>query len=46
MIIVDDVDLALKLYSDILRVKIKHYVFDVPPYEWVSLFLGNVEIMM
>ncbi len=45
MLLVDDVDKALAYYREVFDAKLQYSLPKNPPYEWVSLLLGDVEIM-
>lgn len=44
--IVDDVDETVAWYAKVFRAKLQHSVPRNPPFQWVSLLLGEVEIMV
>ena len=46
MLLVDDVDAALAWYQDVLGAKLQYKLPDNPPFEWVSILLDGVEIML
>lgn len=46
MLLVDDVDEALAWYQDVLGAKLAYKLPDDPPFEWVSILLDGVEIML
>lgn len=46
MLLVDSVDEALAWYEDVLGAKLQHRLPDEPPFEWVSILLDGVEIMI
>lgn len=46
MLLVDDVDGALAWYQDVLGAKLQYKLPDDPPFEWVSILLDGVEIML
>lgn len=45
MFLVDNIDKVVKWYQDVLGAEIFASLPKNPPYEWVSLRLGDVEIM-
>jgi len=45
MLLVEDVDEAVAWYEDMLEAKLHASLPKIPPFEWVSLDLGDVEIM-
>jgi len=45
MFLVDDVDEAIEWYKEVFDAKINATDPENPPYEWVSLLIGDVEIM-
>jgi len=45
MFLVDNVDEAIKWYKEVFDAKINATDPENPPYEWVSLLIGDVEIM-
>ena len=46
MLLVDDVDEALKWYSEILGANLQYSLPENPPFEWISILLNDVEIMI
>jgi uncharacterized glyoxalase superfamily protein PhnB len=46
MLLVDDVDEALAWYQDELGAKLQYKLPDEPPFEWVSILLDKVEVML
>lgn len=46
MFLVDDVRKAMAWYKDMLGAKLQHNFPDEQPFEWISLLLGEVEIML
>ncbi len=46
MLLVDDVDEALAWYQEKLDAELQYTLPQAPPYEWVSILLENVEIML
>jgi len=45
MFLVDNVDEVIEWYKEIFDAKINATDPENPPYEWVSLLIGDVEIM-
>lgn len=45
MLLVDDVDKAVAHYQEVFGAKLQYSLPKTSPYEWVSLLLGDVEIM-
>lgn len=45
MFLVDDVDKVIEWYKEVFNAKINATDPENPPYEWVSLLIGDVEIM-
>lgn len=45
MLLVDDVDKAVGYYTEVFGAKLQYSLPKTSPYEWVSLLLGDVEIM-
>ena len=43
--LVENVDEVVAWYTELLGAKLQHTLPDNPPFEWVSLLLGDVEIM-
>ena len=46
MILVDDVDEAVAWYQHILGATLRYTLPKSPPFQWCSLLLGNMEIMI
>lgn len=46
MFLVDDVDATVSYYTELFQAKLRYTLPQKPPYEWVSLLLGEVEIMI
>jgi uncharacterized glyoxalase superfamily protein PhnB len=46
MLLVEDVDAGLAWYRDVLGASLRYTLPDTPPFEWVSLTLDDVEIML
>ena len=44
--LVDDVDGAAAWYTRVYAAKLQHTLPRTPPFQWVSLLLGDVEIML
>lgn len=45
MFLVDKVDEAAAWYQDVLGAKLQYIMPKTAPFEWVSLLLGNIELM-
>ncbi len=45
MFLVDNVDQAVAWYRDMLGAKLQHSLPGIPPLEWASLLLGDIEVM-
>jgi uncharacterized glyoxalase superfamily protein PhnB len=45
MLLIDDVDKAVAYYREVFDAKLQYSLPKNSPYEWVSLLLGDVEIM-
>jgi uncharacterized glyoxalase superfamily protein PhnB len=45
MLLVDDVDKALVYYQEVFDPELQYSLPKTAPYEWVSLLLGDVEMM-
>ena len=45
MLLVDDVDKAADYYQEIFGAKLQYSLPKTSPHEWISLLLGDVEIM-
>ncbi len=46
MLLVDNVDKTLAWYQNILGARLQYKLPDEPPFEWVSILLDGVEIML
>lgn len=46
MFLVDKVDEVASWYQDILGAKLQYSMPKTPPYEWVSLLLDDIELML
>lgn len=45
MFLVDDVGVALAYYQEVFDAKLQHSLPEAAPFEWVSLLLGDIEVM-
>ncbi|MFQ6015034.1 MAG: VOC family protein [Anaerolineae bacterium] len=45
MFLVENVDKAVAWYGNTLGTELRHSLPKTPPFEWVSLLLGDIEIM-
>lgn len=45
MFIVDDVDEVVAYYQEVFETQIQYILPETPPTEWVSLLIGDVELM-
>jgi uncharacterized glyoxalase superfamily protein PhnB len=45
MLLVDDVDKAVAYYQEVFGAELQYSLPENPPFEWVSLLLGDIEIM-
>lgn len=45
MFIVEDVDEVVTYYQEVFEIKVQYILPETPPTEWVSLLIGDVELM-